>query len=79
MKQMILPKNYKQKTVNRAWPRRADLGFPGGKGREWEGWALGGMQTVIAGRCVHWDSTAQHRAMCVIGSLSCTTELDETL
>ena len=40
---------------------------------------LGGMQTVISGMDGQWDSTVQHREMCVIGSLFCTTELDETL
>ena len=54
----------------------------GGKGREWEGWAFWGylgMQTVISGEDGQWDPTVQHREMCVIGSLFCTTELDETL
>ena len=69
-----------------AWPRTADLGFPGlgvGKGKEWEGWAFwafGGMQTVISGVDGQWDPTVQHREKtCVIGSRCCTTELDETL
>ena len=47
----------------------------GGKGREWERqafWGFLGMQTVIPG-------VDGHREMCVIGSLCCTTELDETL
>ena len=37
------------------------------------------MQTVIFGMDGQWDPTVQHREMCVIGSLSGTTELDETL
>lgn len=38
-----------------------------------------GMQTVIFGMDGQWDPTVQHREMCVLGSLCCTTELDETL
>ena len=34
---------------------------------------LWGMQTVISGKDI------EHRKMCVIGSLHCTAELDETL
>ena len=37
------------------------------------------MQTAIFGMDGEWDPTAQHREMCVIGSLFCTTELDERL
>ena len=40
---------------------------------------VSGMQTVIFGMDGQWDPTVQHREMCVIGSLSCTTELEETL
>ena len=83
MEQMILSKNSKQtKNRNRSWSRRADLGFPRGKG-EGVGWMgiLGvfRMQTVIFGKDGQWDPTAQHREMCVTGSLCCTTEPDETL
>ena len=39
----------------------------------------GWMQTVIFGMDGQWDTTVQHREMCVIGSLCCTTEIDETL
>ena len=77
---MILYKNNKQtKNRNRAWPRRADLGF------WWEGEeGVGGMgiwgrQTVVSGVDGQWDPTEQHREMCVITSLCCTTELDKTL
>ena len=56
--------------------------FPRGKG-EGVGWMsiLGvfWMKTVIFGMDGQWDSTVQHREMCVIGSLRCTAELDETL
>ena len=38
-----------------------------------------GMQTIISGVDGQWDPTVQHREMCVIGSLCCTTELDEIL
>ena len=37
------------------------------------------MQTVVFGMDGQWDSTVQHREMCVIGSICCKTELDETL
>ena len=84
MEQMILSKNNKQtnKTRNRAWPRREDLGFLQGEGKGvgWMG-TLGvlGMQTVLFGMDGQWYPTVEHREMCVIGSLCCTTELDDTL
>ena len=37
------------------------------------------MQTVIFGMDGQCDPTVQHREMNVIGSLGCTTDLDETL
>ena len=37
------------------------------------------MQTAIFGMDGQWDPTVQHREMCVIGSLFCATELEETL
>ena len=43
---------------------------------------LGGgfwMLTVIFGVDGKWSPTVQHREMCVIGLLCCTTELEETL
>ena len=49
---MMLSKGKKQtKNRNTSQPRRADLSFQGGKGREWDGWAFGGfwMQNVIFG------------------------------
>ena len=44
---------------NRSQPRRADLWFPGGGGREWDGHAAQGfwMQTVIFGMDGQRDST----------------------
>ena len=42
-------------------------------------WGVWGMQTVISGTDGHWDPAVQHMEMSVIGSLCCTTELDETL
>ena len=36
------------------------------------------MQTVIFGEDGQWGPTVQHREMCVIGSLCCTMELDES-
>ena len=88
MEQMILSKNNKQTNKHakketdhgqeeQAWSsRRQEEGERGG----WMG-ILGawGMQTVILGMDGQWDPTAQHREMCVIGQLCCTTELDETL
>lgn len=52
----------------------------------WEGEGMGGMgicgvlgiQIVISGMDEQWDRTVQHRDMCVIGSLCCTSDLDET-
>ena len=37
------------------------------------------MQTVTFGMDGQWDPTEQHREMCVIRSLCCTTKLDKTL
>ena len=37
------------------------------------------MQTVTFEMDRQWDPTAQHRELCVIGSLCCTTEIEETL
>ena len=49
------------------------------EGVGWVGiWGIWGIQTVIFGMDGQWDPTVQHREMCVIGSLCCTTELDET-
>ena len=53
-----------------------------GRGKvEWDEWTLQGlgMQTVIFGMCGQWGPTVQCRELCVIGSLSCTTEIEETL
>ena len=58
------------------------MGFPRDKeqGVGWMG-ILGvlGMQTIIFGLDGQRDPTVEHREMCVIGPLCCTTELDETL
>ena len=37
------------------------------------------MQTVIFGMGGQWDPIEQHKELCVIGSLCCTTEIEETL
>ena len=52
-----------------------------GGGAEWDGQAVWDfwMQIVIFGMDGQWEPTVQHREMCVIGSLCCTTELDKTL
>ena len=49
--------------------------------REWDGWVVQGfwMQTVIFGMDGQWGPIVQHRELCVIGSLCCTTEFEETL
>ena len=58
------------------------LGAPRG---EWGGSKMDGhfgvfwMQTIKSGMDGQWDPTVQHRELCVIGSLCCTTELEETL
>ena len=48
--------------------------------RGWDGWAVSGfwMQTVILGMDGQWGSIVQHREMCLIGSLCCTTEIEKT-
>ena len=35
--------------------------------------------TVLSGMDGQWGPTAQHRELCVIGSLCCATEIEETL
>ena len=56
--------------------------FPRGRG-EGVGWMgiLGAswLQTIIFGMVGEWNSTVQHREMCVIGSLCCTTKLEVVL
>ena len=37
------------------------------------------MQIIIFGMDGQWDPIIEHRQICVIGSLCCTTELYETL
>ena len=53
------------------------LGRGGGNGM-WAVWGFG-MQTVIFGMDEQRGPTVQHREACVIGSLCCTTETEETL
>ena len=83
MEQMILSKNNKRtKNTNRSCQRRADLGLGVGEG-EGVGWigilGVWEMHTVVFGIDGQWNPTVQHREMCVIGSLCCTTDPDETL
>ena len=62
--------------------KKSRLGSRGGGGEGVGGLGnrgVWGMQTVVSGMDGQWDSTVQHRELCVIGSLCCTTELDETL
>ena len=56
-------------------------GYQGRGRKEWDGWAVWGfgVQTVIFGRQWGPTNTVQHRKLCVIGSLCCTTEIEETL
>ena len=88
----FLPRSFQLKNnpvvrINGAWPWRADLGFlvMGGSGRPVGGSGMGGhlgdlgIQTLIFGMDGQRGPTVQHREMCVIGSHSCTTKLEETL
>ena len=62
--------------------KKSKLGVSNGKGgRSGMDGNLGvfGKKTVTFGMDGQRDPTAQHRELCVIGSLCCTTELDETL
>ena len=74
---MILSTKQKQimaKVSRHVVPRR-------GWGREWDGWGVQGfwIQIVIYGMDGQWGPTAQHGELCVIGSLGCTIETEETL
>ena len=56
-------------------------GFQCGRRSEWGGQAVWGfwMQPVIFGMDGQWGPTVQHRELCVIRSLCCTTEIEDTL
>ena len=56
-------------------------GSQDGGWREWNEWAVWNfwMQTVTFGMDGQWGPTAQHKELCVIRSLSCTTEIEDTL
>ena len=62
--------------------KESRLGIPKGEGK---GSGMNGhlgvfwMQTVIFGMDGQWGPAVQHRETCVIGSLCCTIELEETL
>ena len=49
---------------------------PRGRGRKWDGW---GVCSFISGMDGWWGPTIQHRELCVIGLLCCTTEIEEIL
>ena len=75
----------KQKTKTNHGQKEQTWGpWSGGQGRKWEGWAFWGFEGYKL-LYLEWMGngillpTVQHREMCVIGSLCCTTELDETL
>ena len=76
MAQMILSTKEKQITAE-----ESRLWFLEGSGRKGDGWAVQGlgMQTVMFGMHGQWDPTIQHRELCVIGSLCCRAEIEETL
>ena len=80
---MILKITNKQKTETDHGQEKQTCGSQGGKGWELDGCMsileVWGMQTVVFGMDGQWDPTVQHRELCVIGSLCCTTELDEIL
>ena len=71
------------KTETNHGQREQTCGSRGGEG----GWReeIGGpavwgfwMQTVVFGMDGQWGPTIQHRELCVIGSLCCTTEIEKT-
>ena len=53
----------------------------GGGRREWDEWGVWNwwIQTVIFGMDGQWSPTIQYGELCVIGSLCCTIEVEETL
>ena len=55
--------------------------MPEGRGRKWDEWGVWDwwMQAVTFGMDEQWGPTIQHRELCVIGSLCCTTEIEEPL
>ena len=59
-------------------PDQGLKGFSGGGSGMDRVWGLG-MQTVTFGMDGQWGPTAQHREFGAIGSLCCTTEIEETL
>ena len=83
MEQIILSKNNKQtnKKQKQIMATKSRLGVVGGRGGSGRVGILGvwGRQTVMPGMDGQWNLTVQHREVYVIGSLCCTTELDETL
>ena len=83
MGQMILSKKRKEeKKQKQVMAKESRLGVPkgerGGSGMDGH-FGVFRMQTFIFGVDGRWDHGVQHRKMCVIGSLRCTAELDETL
>ena len=73
MAQMTLSSKWKQITA-----RESRLVVPRREGDRWAVWGFGN-QTVISGMDGQQGPTVQNRELCVIGSLSCTTEIEETL
>ena len=72
---MIISKNNKQKTETDHGQEEQTWDSQGERGKEWDRWAFVGF---FGYKLLHleWMGNGQHREMCVIGSLSCTTELD---
>ena len=46
--------------------------------RQWDGWTVWNfwMQTVRFGMDGQWGPTVQHKELCMVGSLCCTTEIE---
>ena len=78
MAQMILSIKWKQISAkeNRLVVARGQRGWGGAVG--WTAVQGFEMQIVIFEMDGQWGPTAQHRKLCVIGSLGCTIETEET-
>jgi len=73
--------SYKTETDHSQGEQTCGFGGWGG-GREWDGREVQGffwMQTLIFGMDGQQGPTEQHRELCMIGSLCCTTNIEKTL
>ena len=57
------------------WGPKSACVLPVSQGKERNWW----MQTLTFGMNGQWGLTLQHRELCVMGSLGCITEIEETL